>query len=258
LAAWPATLRKDDAPTGFFRSVVPRGTIVASRDDALLEIVRNERVVHVGCTDWPITEVQLERQLLLHRLVLGTARAVLGIDIDAEGLRLLEEALGGDYLCRDISEDLEMEWVDEFSPTIVLACDVIEHVPNLDRFVAGLARLLGAAQSGARLVITTPNGLAFRNVVNTAAGLEMIHPDHRVVFTPSTLKRVLSPHNLVVTRWAFYSIAIGSSLSRRLVDTTCRVACLLRPAYADGMLVEVSLGSGGDRSGGMAVGRTDG
>jgi hypothetical protein len=178
---------------------------------------------------------------LLHQLVLGAASDAIGVDVDVEGLRVLEKNLGGHYLGRAISEDSDTTWVSEFSPSIILASDVIEHVPNLDLFVGGLARLLAAAQPETRLVITTPNGLAIRNFVYTTVGLEMIHPDHRCVLTPATLTRVLAPHNLVVTRWCFYSIAIGSSLLRRILDGGSRLALRLRPAYGDGILVEVTL-----------------
>jgi hypothetical protein len=224
---------------GFFRSELPAGSFVPSRDDYLRFVARGQRVIHIGCTDWPLTVDRFAQGDLLHGQLLEAAEAVLGVDIDRTGVELLRQHLGGEYLCLDVTATTDFRWVADFSPTLLMACDVIEHVPDVDAFVAALANILAVCSRRCRLVLTTPNALAIRNALYTAGGLEMIHPDHRFVLTPASLDHNLVRHGLSVKCWRFYTVSTGSSPTRRLVDWGVRLATHLRRPYGDGLLVEI-------------------
>jgi len=225
----------------FYRSSLPKGDWYPTRDRAIHSVVHGHRVVHLGCTDWPMTSQKLQQGELLHRKLLDWCPAVLGVDVDRDGLDVLGAELGGAYERLDVETD-DLTPIVGFQADIVAACDVIEHVPNIDRFLCGLARLLAQSRPGCRLLITTPNALALRHLGYSAAGVEVIHPDHRVVFTPSTLARSARSQGLHVIGWAYYSISSGDTRPRQALDCVARLAARVRPPLADGLAVTFGTG----------------
>lgn len=220
----------------FYRALLPPGPYYPTRDEAIRAIVGGRRAIHVGCTDWPITATRLERGELLHSRLMAWCPEVLGVDIDRDGLDVLQAASGGAFACLDVSSD-DLAPLLAFQPEVVVACDVIEHVPNLDTFLAGLGQLLRQLGPQSSLLLTTPNALALRNIVYSAAGVEVVHPDHRVVFTPNTLSRSLRSQGLRVREVAYYSISSGETRTRRVFDRATRLAARFRPGFADGLAV---------------------
>jgi hypothetical protein len=194
-------------------------------------------VLHIGCADSPLTEYRITNGDILHKKLLEVTGALIGIDIDDEGLKKLEANFGGDYLCYDISVGGPLpESLRHFYPDVILAADVIEHVPAPGPFLRGLVSLADTNGQEARIVISTPNGLNARSAVHTAFGVELVHPDHRLILTPRTLRTLATDVNLVCTGWYFYNVKSGSALPLRLTDYFFRCITKVRSAYADGMV----------------------
>lgn len=230
------------APTGerssFYRSALPGAAWHRNRDDELVELARRQRVLHVGCADTPLTQLKLRQGDLLHAQLLAVVEDVVGIDIDGEGLEQLEQELGGRYVEADAGDaDAMTPVIDDLRPTVILAADVIEHVRDPGRFVDSLARCARRCDPAPRLIISTPNGLSARTPVLAYAGTELIHPDHRVVYTPASLSRTLADSGFRAVSWTTYSITLGTGLLRRTFDLAARTMSRVRPLLADGMIV---------------------
>lgn len=220
---------------GAFNAPLKTGQVSSSRDATILALCRGQRVLHVGCTDAPFTAEKLESGVLLHSKLVDVAAAIVGADIDASGLDLLNSRIPGTYINLDVSAKFSDPALDKLRPTILLAGDVIEHVENQSAFVRGLERI--ARQfTGAKVVVTTPNALAIRQTVHTVANREVIHPDHRLIHSPRTIEYLFSTCGLELTELRYYNLRTGHSRSRRAYDGIPRVATKLRPAFADGMI----------------------
>jgi len=229
----------------FFRRPLQAGRLLRDRDSALVELCRGRRVAHIGCVDWPLSQERLRDGLLLHPKLLAVSSEIVGIDVDAPGLDDMRSTLGGSYLALDVTasgSDARTAVIEALGdePDIVIAGDVIEHVPDPVGFVRGLADLV--TTSDARVVITTPNSLAVRSSVNTLLGYELMHPDHISIHTPTTLRTVVERGGLRVVSWNYYSITTGSDLAHRGYDIVSRVSARVRPAWADGHLVVAQRG----------------
>ncbi|WP_351233394.1 methyltransferase domain-containing protein [Streptomyces sp. NPDC002133] len=223
---------------GFFVHRLPVGPVMPDRDALLLELCAGRRVLHIGCADSPLTAERLDDGSILHAKLLKTASAVLGSDIDARGVELLRERLGGEYAVMDVTDQDARSIAARFKPEIVLAGDVIEHVRDAASFLRGIADLMREAGSGAELILSTPNGLAFKGVVNTMKGLESIHPDHVYVFTPASLARLVSDCGLHPSRWLFYHVlGSGKRVRERFLRAASHAAVKLRPAFSEGLVL---------------------
>jgi hypothetical protein len=129
----------------------------------------------------------------------------------------------------------------DLRPTLIVAADVIEHVADVGRFVSALATCARETEATCRLVVSTPNGLSVRAPLLTCAGTELIHPDHRVVYTPASLGRTLADGGFRVTSWMTYSITVGPGRLRWGFDLAARSASRLRPHLADGLIAVADL-----------------
>ena len=222
---------------GIFRHDIPSGTYHLNRDAALIDLARGERVIHVGCTDWPLTNRKLDDGTLLHEALLKAAADVRGVDVDEPGIEKLRSRLGGSYTVGDLCTDATRAELVRYRPTVILASDVIEHIANPGNFIEGLGSILRDVGRGCRLILSTPNGLALRSSIYAAFRVEVVHPDHRAVYTPSTITRLLQDYDLEVEAWHFYAISSGNGMSRAAIDNVCRAVGRLRPVCCDGMII---------------------
>jgi SAM-dependent methyltransferase len=147
--------------------------------------VRGE-VAHLGCADSPYTSELLEREELLHSRLVRVAR-VTGFDVDADGLELVRQALPGErFVLADVTRGLPQDERARYE--LVVAGEVLEHVPDADAFLRGCAALLAP---GGRLCVTVPNACCPKLGIRALFGRESVHPDHRAYYSPRTLTRTL-------------------------------------------------------------------
>ena len=69
---------------------VPRMPVV-DRDNWLLDVVKDKSVLHIGCTDHPITAQKIASGHILHGRLLQKAKYIVGLDYDSEGISCLKE-----------------------------------------------------------------------------------------------------------------------------------------------------------------------
>jgi 2-polyprenyl-3-methyl-5-hydroxy-6-metoxy-1,4-benzoquinol methylase len=168
---------------------------VPDRAAYLLEQVRGQEILHVGCTDWPITATRLSEGTLLHMRLRTVTDTLLGIDIARDALELMQS-----HGCDDVTYmDAEhLNLADRFN--CILAGDVVEHLNNPGLFLAGAARHLSA---GGDLIIGVPSAFSFNMLRVWTGQREMVHHDHAFYFSPKTLAELCRRHGLLPTRLVF-------------------------------------------------------
>ena len=153
---------------------------------AWLERLCTGEVAHLGCADSPYTEELLNAGILLHARLIRRAR-VTGFDVDGAALETLRRAFPDErFVETDITTEIPGE--DRHRYDLVIAGEVLEHVPDADAFLRATARLL---KPGGRLCVTVPNACCPKIGLRSLVGRESVHPDHRVYYGPRTLTRTL-------------------------------------------------------------------
>jgi 2-polyprenyl-3-methyl-5-hydroxy-6-metoxy-1,4-benzoquinol methylase len=222
--------------TGFYKHKLQAGYLEKDRDSLLLRLCKGKRVIHVGCTDSPHTSELLREGRGLHKKLLEVTQFLVGVDIDRPGLEMMEKEYGGEYVCHDLcSADPPPTRLLACSPDVILAADVIEHVTAPGPFLRSLALVARRAANNTSLVVSTPNGLGVRQLMYTAFGFEVIHPDHRLVCTPNTLAVLADDVDLTSVAWYFYNLKTGEGAISQVSDCILDAFTRLRAAYADGM-----------------------
>ena len=215
---------------------LPTGVEVVDQRVWLPERVRGLRVAHLGCVDEPLTNERIGTGELLHEELDRTAGALVGVDISADGIERLRAVVPGSYVCGNI-EELDVLPISDID--LVLAAEVIEHLPSPGRFLSSLATVL--AREGARGIITTPNAYSWRMGAQMyLRRREVVHPDHLLAYTPATLLRALDVAGLQLERLRVHSWSPGRGARKKVVTAIDRAALAWNPYLAVGLIVEVS------------------
>lgn len=172
---------------------------VPERLPYLRDLCRDKRVLHVGCTDFPVFDPRRN----LHIQVQDVCRSIDGLDTDVEGMAVLEKYVPGRYYSS----------ADEIQNTydVVIVPETIEHVANIQIFLQQLDRI-----DFTEILITAPCLLGWKHCFNyhdypggrsnllavSTDYIEEVHPDHKAWFTPYTLANCVEQF----TSWRIDSI----------------------------------------------------
>jgi AraC-like DNA-binding protein len=163
------------------------------RNNFIVNICKNKRVVHIGCNDWPYQNEQIAKNNLLHLLLVEVANEILGVDVDIKGINELKSLRGvsSEYLAGDFTLDHEVySEIVNFEPSIILVPDVLEHLQNQKIFLDSLFRLQQDTQS--KVLISTPNSNSLKTFLPLLLRIDFTHPDHRLLHNEVTLMKVIA------------------------------------------------------------------
>lgn len=157
-----------------------------NRMEILTNLCENKKVIHFGCTDYPVFNPYNNLHLKLSKI----CSELHGIDIDKEGIEKLRGYFDSKYFY-EISQ-LSGEKYD-----VCLVPETIEHVENISEFLGSVEKV-----NAEIFYISGPNcfhqDYLFRShmkgVVNVDTFVEMVHPDHNCWFSPFTLKNVIQKY----------------------------------------------------------------
>jgi hypothetical protein len=166
-------------------------SILTTRKDKLIELVKGKNIIHVGCVDhMELIAARKKQGLWMHDLLMQNSKRCLGIDINKEGIDYLKNTLkigdvfyndlGSDNLCNEI---LNADW-----DYIVLG-EIVEHLDNPTSFLDKIRTHYGHKIKN--IVITVPNAFKLKNFKNSLKNFEEINSDHRFWFTPYTISKIL-------------------------------------------------------------------
>lgn len=215
---------------------------LVQRVEYLKEACRGKSVLHLGCTNWPYTDIVLREGTLLHLQLADIASELYGFDADQEGLDVLA-ARGVKNLYRADLERLEDVELDrQFD--VIIAGEMIEHLSNPGLFLRGIKRFMRADTA---LVITTINAYSgmrmFQYGVRGRGGsAEPVHPDHVAYYSYSTIHHILERENIKAKRFLFYDVGPEHRPHNRFYLNWVNDLCVFfSPQLADGIIVECNL-----------------
>lgn len=161
----------------------------------LINYITGKSVLHVGCSDYPITKERLISNNLLHKKLAAHACNVVGIDISEQGIEILKD---NGFLNVHIMDAEKINFPDKFD--IVLAGDVIEHINNPGLFVDKSRDLIN---TGGEIIVCVPSALTFNNYKAWFLGYEQVHCDHNYYFSPKTLANLFSRFDFIPVKLVF-------------------------------------------------------
>ena len=168
---------------------------VRDRMEIIEPLARRRRVLDVGCVDAHTRHGTSASRLaakgnLLFRALAGCAAELTGVDVDAEGVEILAQE-GHSVLCADAAT---MDLGRTFD--VIVAGEIIEHVPNAGQFLANLRAHLG--EDGV-LILTTPNPFyAKQGYKIWRHRRPAVHDEHVAWYDPITLQQALRLAGLAV------------------------------------------------------------
>jgi SAM-dependent methyltransferase len=143
------------------------------------ERCRGKRVLDIGCFD-ETALVKRDTKHYLHGRISAVARQVIGIDsspqLPREGVQTGSNSriVRGNGVRPDVPDDID----------VIVAGEFIEHIESPMEFFRNLKR----RYPGKQMIISTPNGTSFANVLLALFGREAQHPDHLQIFTFKILR----------------------------------------------------------------------
>ena len=193
-------------------------------------------VAHLGCADSPYTASLMAAGILLHERLVGVAQ-VTGFDVDADSLALLRERMPGErFVVADVSAEVPASERGRYD--LVVAGEVLEHVPNADAFLVGCSKLLAP---GGRLCVTVPNACSPKIGLRALAGRESVHPDHRVYYGPRTLQRTLAGAGYELEQVASCFAPVAGRTGRLVFNPLLRASHrLFQGPVGDGLIAVAS------------------
>jgi len=152
--------------------------------------------------------------------VLRNAAAELwGLDLSVEDVAFLRQELGCSNLVVGDAENLSAS----FPPgtfEVVVAAEILEHLPNPGLCLAGARQML--AEDGA-LVVTVPNGVAFRRGLKSLLGRETVNPDHNFYFSRRTIARLVEGYGFRISDIRGYRMPLKRFPGAYLADLVASV-----------------------------------
>lgn len=162
----------------FYNQKIYLTNIRESRFDFFVSICSGKKVMHVGCAD----AMAFKENSNLH-IFLNESNAIStldGLDINIETINKLNEICPGNYYTDYTQVKNEYD--------IVIVPEVMEHVPNIDLFLRDIFSI-----KSKQYFITVPSVNAIQIFCDDCFTLEMVHPDHKVWFSPYTLYNTVKP-----------------------------------------------------------------
>lgn len=194
-----------------------------SRLDRIIMLAEGKSVLHVGCCDHlPLIESKIEQHCWLHGLLEDACTSVVGVDINKEAVEFIKEkklCRGGIY-CADItSDDFCGKLSGEKQFDIILLGEIVEHLDNPVQFLSQMKKNMDIYGFKGQYVVTVPNALSLlRDRKLRREGIECVNSDHRFLFTPYTISKVMMQSGICPQEIFFANDGKGGYGSNRFTE----------------------------------------
>lgn len=214
---------------------LPRVRLVVDRDQFIVDRCRDKRVLHLGC----IGDInRFGTGTSLHGRIAKAAMAVIGIDISRDAVEALHAQGVSNLIHGDIQE---LDRLHIGVPIhVIVAGEVLEHLPNPGRCLEGISALL--RNGGGEAIITVPNAFSLRGIVAVLLHhRELVRSDHHFYFSYVTLSALLTRHGLSPVEWFTYSNLHARARGlRKFVKIVLNLTIFrILPFTAEGLIVVV-------------------
>jgi SAM-dependent methyltransferase len=201
--------------------------------------VRNSSVLHIGCSDYPLTIERLEACTLLHAHLERAASNLTGIDTADEGIKILKERGFQNVHVMDAEKIKLMNKYD-----YVIAGDVLEHMNNPGNFLRQGKDLLNPE---GKLIIGVPNAYSFNILKYILHEHEPTHKDHTYFFSVKSLSQLCFRYDLLPIKLVFtaqprnrYEKYLYFKIRNMLIHLQKRIAPSFMMEFMDRKYVDTS------------------
>ena len=147
---------------------------------------RGKSVLDLGAMDETAVDAKRGRGTWLHESIAQVATRVVGVDSSPQVPEPgLVTAANAKIVRGDVGNLDGVLAALDFAPEVVVAGELIEHLPNPLQFLQSLASI--ERLRGCTLILTTPNATAAHNVAVGLASRESTHHDHLCILSFKTL-----------------------------------------------------------------------
>lgn len=209
---------------------------ILDRESFLVEASRGKSVLHLGCADAPYSQCRATAGTLLHARLAAVTKEIVGIDIDADGIKFLLNLGFKDVFLGNVETLSDLTLGRTFD--VVVAGELLEHLANPGlclTSVRGLLRMDGS------LLITVPNAFSLKGFMRVIRGVELIHPDHVSYFSTVTVRRLLESCGYSMVSHAYYVSRSVSRLKQAADMLALGPIRRFAPYLSDGLIVEAKL-----------------
>jgi 2-polyprenyl-3-methyl-5-hydroxy-6-metoxy-1,4-benzoquinol methylase len=183
-------LKGDAFQTSLFVDIGKSKHCIISREAAITEIIRNQNVIHIGCSDHiPVIQQKISNNTWLHKLITDNAKNCIGIDIDRDSIDFIRKETSFQNVFHGNILTDNFEGINEKKWDYVVFGEIVEHLDNPVNFLKVFKERYGDKVS--KFIITVPSIYNLRQYKNMMNYLEIINSDHRFWFTPYTIAKVL-------------------------------------------------------------------
>jgi hypothetical protein len=176
---------------------------LTTRQDCLLQLVSQQKIVHVGCVDHNIEAInkKIKKGEWLHAQLCDNTEKCLGIDINQTGIDYIKNELDIPLVeCLNMGTETSSLITRDHWHALVLA-EIVEHFDNPVAFLTNIRQRYHAHVDN--IIVTVPNAWALKNFYNAKDHRERINSDHRFWFTPYTIAKVLVQSGYTIDHMRF-------------------------------------------------------
>jgi len=170
-----------------------------NRDQAIIEIARGRRVLHLGCVGNTDLSSDQRVHLAPHSLhwKLSKQAEVVGVDYSAEVIEEYKRLdIFNNILPGNVQRLEELELKGTFD--VVIAADIIEHLSNPGGMLDGIKHF---CSNVTRVVITTPHAFGLPNFIRFLRGHFKDGEEHVMTFNQDNLRNLLTRHGFEIERF---------------------------------------------------------
>lgn len=177
---------------------------IKSRLDLFKEHLINKNVLHIGCSDWPDTEEKIKKGNLLHQYLGDIITELYGIDIDEEGISMMQKNGFRNVFIGDIYNLHTNKKLFDKKFDVLLIPEVIEHLTNPGLALNSIKTYILKNNPKCEVIFTVPNyHNLWYNVLFVLKNKEGVHFDHKFYFSYRTFRTLIECYNFGVDDFYF-------------------------------------------------------
>lgn len=151
------------------------------RRQLIINHCSKKKVLHLGATAAPKTELNIKSNTLLHSSITEASKITIGMDFDQLMINKAKEYGINNIYFGDVEkyDDYPKE-----SFEVIVAGEIFEHINNPGLAVQSLEKI---SDMNTEIIVTVPNAYSIKSTIRSFLGYEIIHPDHVLFHSPATL-----------------------------------------------------------------------
>jgi len=191
----------------YFINLPKRG--IKSRLILFKKHLKNKKVLHIGCSDWPYVEEKIRNKKLLHQYISDFTNELYGMD--SEGIDIMKKNDIKNVFFGDIYSLYKDENFVNKKFDLLLVSEIIEHLLNPGLALESIKQYVLKTNLQCEVIFTVPNyHNFFFNFISGLKCREIVHPDHKFYFSYRTFRNLLETCGFEIND--FYFVTYGEGI----------------------------------------------